>query len=799
MPPDGGSSLSVILGPTNTGKTHRAIERMLEHSTGMIGLPLRLLAREVYDRVTTRVGERDVALVTGEEKRIPARPRYWVCTVEAMPLTRAVDFLAVDEIQLVSHAERGHVFTERLLHARGLRETWFLGAETARTLIRRLLPEARFFGHPRLSKLTVAGRASLQSLPPRSAVVAFSAARVYELAARLRAQKGGAAVVLGALSPRARNAQVALYQAGEVDYVVATDAIGMGLNLSVLHVAFADLRKFDGRETRPLEPAELAQIAGRAGRYLTNGTFGTVGPLEPLPEPTARAIETHRFAPQTSAWWRSNDLDWSSVESLVESLRQRPPLESLKLMDRAEDQAALAGLARQPAVRERATGMERVELLWSVCRIPDFRGLLLDDHLHLQSEVFRELTGPTGRLGEDWLAPRVNRISKLEGDVDTLLMRMAAIRTFTYIAHQSGWVEHAEHWQERTKAIEDALSDALHRQLVTRFVDGSRAGGRGARARAATARVEEEARASGSPFAKLRAMRDALSPRALEGPGGAGDGDAVWLEALVEATHARFRVDGGGRIYDGETPLGRLTRGQDWLFPEVTITLADLGSGARSRVQRRLVAWARDLVAEMLAPLRHESLAALSPVARGLVYQLERSLGTVASSSARALVGALTRQDRRLLHRTGVSLGHAVSYLPSLLSRDAVESRVALWRAFHGSGPEVPRGESFVMRPGTGHEACAAIGYPALGPRAVRADVVERVSAMLREDARRSEGPFVPDVAVVESLACTPLELPAVLHALGYRSAGGNRFVRGGRRKRRRTQRRAASTKNLTT
>jgi ATP-dependent RNA helicase SUPV3L1/SUV3 len=796
MPPDGASSISAILGPTNTGKTHRAVERMLEHQTGMIGLPLRLLAREVYDRVTTRVGEREVALVTGEEKRIPARPRYWVCTVEAMPLEREVDFVAVDEIQLASHPERGHVFTDRLLHARGARETWFLGSETARLLVERLAPAARFKSHPRLSRLTSAGRSSLQSLPARSAVVAFSATRVYEIAARLREHKGGAAVVLGALSPRARNAQVALYQAGEVDYVVATDAIGMGLNLDVHHVAFADSKKFDGRETRPLEPAELAQIAGRAGRYLTHGTFGTLSPLEPLPETTVRAIESHRFATQTSAWWRSSDLDYSSVETLIASLRQRPKAGHLKLIERADDQAALTALARLSSVRARASTKDAIELLWSVCRVPDFRGLLLDAHVELLSEVFLQLTSRDERLETAWLESHVKRFSNLEGDIDTLLMRMAGIRTFTYMAHQKAWMPDPELWQERTKTTEDALSDALHRQLVARFVNGNRAVTRSVRPRSGAPRAHAEPDAGGaaeSPFAKLAALRTLLFKNDTEHRGTTPEGEEAWLEAIIDAEHGRFRMDDRGKIYDGAAPIGRLNRGKDWLCPEVTITLADLGSGARSRVQRRLVAWTRDLVADMLAPLRHESLEALSPVARGLVYQLERSLGTVTGAPARVAASTLTRLDRRLLHRTGLLISRTVSYLPGLLSRDAVVNRVALWRAFHGSAPDVPATASFAVRPGVDHTACNAVGYPVLGSRAVRADIVARLSSLLGDEQRRSVEPFPVPASIAEWVECTPAELPPLLRALGYRSTGGDRFVRAGRRRKRRPERAASS------
>ena len=368
--------ITALLGPTNTGKTHQAIGRLLEHRTGMIGLPLRLLAREVYDRVAAQVGEAAVALVTGEEKRVPTRPRYWVCTVESMPVGHEVDFVAVDEIQLAAHRERGHVFTDRLLHARGERETMFLGADTMTDIVRALVPTAQIERHPRFSRLRGLPPCELAALPPRSAVVAFSAAQVYELAEKLRRRKGGAAVVLGALSPRTRNAQVAMYQAGEVQYMVATDAIGMGLNMDVDQVAFGSLTKFDGKVLRPLEPAELAQIAGRAGRYTRDGSFGVLAGVPPIPAPVVAQIEGHRFPPIERLVWRSSDLDFSTVDALQASLRQRPTRPHLRLVERSDDADSLAELALVPELRALASSPERVSLLWDVCRIPDFRKLL---------------------------------------------------------------------------------------------------------------------------------------------------------------------------------------------------------------------------------------------------------------------------------------------------------------------------------------------------------------------------------------------------------------------------------------
>jgi ATP-dependent RNA helicase SUPV3L1/SUV3 len=778
------SSITAVLGPTNTGKTHRAVERMLAHDSGMMGFPLRLLAREIYDRVTARIGEREVALVTGEEKRVPPKPRYWICTVEAMPVGLDVDFLAVDEIQLVSHPERGHVFTDRLLRARGVRETWFLGSETARGLVERLAPAARITSHPRLSRLTSAGQWSLGALPRRSAVVAFSATRVYELAERLRQRRGGAAVVLGALSPRARNAQVSLYQTGEVDFIVATDAIGMGLNLDVKSVAFADVSKFDGREKRHLEPAELGQIAGRAGRYSSDGTFGTLSPLPPLSDGMTRALEHHSFAPERVAFYRTHELDFSSIGALGQSLKSRPRQSCLKLVEHAADTAALVQLGARPEILARAGKPREVALLWDVCRIPDFRELLLDYHVDLLGEVFLQLTS-RGEIDAEWMAAQIARLDDPEGDLDALLMRMAAVRTFTYISNQSSWLGHPDEWQERTRAVEDRLSDALHRKLVARFVDERRGGGGprpqpGPRRTAASAAsspfgTEDEPIRSDHPFGQLLRLRDELLRKggAAEGPG-ERDSDA-FVEGLVSAPHERFKVDARGVVQDGATSIARLTRGSDVLRPEVAVTLAELQPGARSRVQRRLVAWGRDLVSELVAPLRGEPLRELGAAARGVVYQLEQQLGTLRVSQAAAQVEELTDEDRQTLERAGLQMGRTLIYLVHSLTAASVRARAALLSAYHGVPVPEPSGPSAARVRGVEGEVYTALGYPVFGPRAIRADIAERVADVL---AGAGDGPFAPLGELSAWLGCGKGELDPVIEAFGYRPVGGGRFVR---------------------
>jgi ATP-dependent RNA helicase SUPV3L1/SUV3 len=749
------SALVLALGPTNTGKTHRAVTRMLEHETGMIGLPLRLLAREVYDRVSREVGEEQVALVTGEEKRVPRAPRYWVCTVEAMPLDRPVRFLGIDEIQLAAHRERGHVFTDRLLHARGTEETWLLGADTMAPILRELLPRARLERQARLSALRHAGTSGLGGLPPRSAVVAFSAADVYELAARMRQKKGGVAVVLGALSPRTRNAQVALYEAREVQYLVATDAIGMGLNLDVDHVAFAAIEKFDGREHRPLEPAELGQIAGRAGRYQRDGTFGTLSPLPPLSERLAARLEEHRFPAVTRLVWRSSALDFASIEALLASLSAPAPSRVFTRVEQADDFDVLRMLAERPRVRERARPGDPIRLLWDVCQIPDFRKLLLLDHAALLEEIFVTLIDH-GRLDPGWALAQVKRIDRIDGDIEELTARLAAIRVWTYVSHQRAWIE--GELEERTRQVEDRLGDALHQRLVERFVV------RSPRPVALPREVVRAVAREGDFFAAIGGMLDDTR-RAEERE------RARRIDRIVEAPHEELAVEDDGivrhrdRDAGDDIEIGKLVAGRDLLHPAVQVTLdPEYGAGARAQVERRLAAFARDLVAGLLAPLASHEATGL---VRGIAWQLERGLGALDAASASAELAALGPDDRRALEARGVVIGERAVFARPLLGAEPLRIRALLVRIHRGTRePRPPPRGAVTMRRerDVPAEHYLAIGFLPLGPHVVRVDLVERALARLRE----LEGPFELPPEIARWLGVKHRDLSAVLGALGY-------------------------------
>ncbi len=719
------SSVHALLGPTNTGKTHRAIERMLDFESGMMGLPLRLLAREVYDRVSARIGEQAVALVTGEEKRVPARPRYWICTVEAMPPDLEVDFMAIDEIQLMCHPERGHVFTDRLLHWRGRAETWFLGSDTVQGLVREQIRGVRIRGLPRLSHLTYKGQSSLRTLPRRSAVVAFSMTQVYELADVLRVRRGGAAVVLGALSPRVRNAQVALYQAGEVDFLVATDAIGMGLNLDIDHVALAAATKFDGFETRELETAELAQIVGRAGRYLRDGTFGTLSPQPELSPRTVQHLEEHRFPAQRFAYYRNSQLDFSNVPTLLAELERRPPHVSFRAPPDGDDLLVLRTLAKRAEVLSLASDEERVRALWDVCRIPNYEKRIPEHQAERILPLFEQLAR-RGRIASDYLDEQVRKLERYEGDIHVLLDRLSAVRMWTYVSHQGGWIDDATHWRERTRALEDRLGDLLHERLLERFVKPDSAPRR-PRERTAATGVE----VNGShPFAKLQELDIYVHPERE-----AARKRTELVEQLVQARFEQLKLDARHDLtFEGER-IARFSAGQGLLRPSLKLMLPDwIEAGARQRIERRLIAHTKDLLAHLLEPLapqdraQHAAEAASAPV-RGLIYQLEQGLGTVSKRQLGAQLHTLNESERTALQTREIVIGRSTVFAQGMLSHDRLRIRAAWCRAalsaphtFVAPEPDV------LLWPLSGRpdpELYLRLGFVALAHWALRCDVLE--------------------------------------------------------------------------
>ena len=791
--PTSSGRVLAVLGPTNTGKTHFAVERMLAHPTGMMGFPLRLLAREIYDRVVALKGADAVALMTGEEKIGSESARYVVATVEAMPLQRRVSFLAVDEIQLCADYERGHIFTDRLRHARGLDETMFLGSDTIRPILRQLLPEAEIIGRPRFSVLRHGGHVKPTRLPRRSAIVAFTAADVYALGELMRRQRGGAAVVLGALSPRTRNAQVAMYQAGEVEHLVATDAIGMGLNMDLAHVAFAEARKFDGRIDRRLTAPEMAQIAGRAGRYMADGTFGTTNGCPLLDEKLVEAIETHSFPALKALRWRNADLDFRSLDRLAASLDRRPPFPFLVKVRDALDDRSLGLLGNRPEIRARADAPEPIRLLWQVCQIPDFSKTLADSHLHLLATVFGHLTTGRGVLPADWVAAMIARLERVEGDVDALVGRIAHVRTWTYLSHRADWLDDAPHWQARAREVEDRLSDALHERLTQRFVDRrTTALLRSMRDRGdAGGRVEADGaiQVDGHVVGELRGLlfRPAVTTAEIERRVATAAARQVLLPELARRARAIVE-DGDGHFTfgDGETvtwrgeALARLGPGRELRRPQLRLLAGDeLRAATRAAVAGRLDQWLDGWLATRLRALDRLAAAAgaaeLGGAARGLAFSLVEEMGTAEREPLEPLLRNLDPDGHAALTRLGVRFGRLHLYLPDLLKPAAVEARLRLSRLWSGLDIPAPPAGRTVLRDLPAAIPVAAwrrLGYAPLGPLALRADTAERLAAGLRAKAR-DEGSFTLPGELGAAAGLNRSELAAVAEALGYRAEPG--------------------------
>jgi ATP-dependent RNA helicase SUPV3L1/SUV3 len=749
--------LTAVLGPTNTGKTYLAIERMLGHESGMIGFPLRLLARENYDRIVRVKGASQVALITGEERIAPASARYFVCTVESMPLERTVSFLAVDEVQMAADPERGHFFTDRLLNARGTHETMLLGADTIRPVLNRLLPDIDVVARPRFSKLTYAGPKKATRLPRRSAVVGFSASEVYAIAELIRRQRGGTAIVMGALSPRTRNAQVDMFQSGEVDYLVATDAIGMGLNMDVNHVWFASLRKYDGRTLRPLRSVELAQIAGRAGRHMNDGTFGTTAEVGGLEPEMVEAIENHRFDPLRDLEWRNSELDFRSVPALIASLNRPPPHPALQRVREQDDQLALQTLSAHSEFLPRLHTPQRVRLLWDVCQVPDFRKTMTEEHTRLLGQLFEHLTQGGERLPEDWIDSHIKRLERYDGDIDTLMARIAHVRTWTYISHRPDWTQRAMHWQERARAIEDKLSDVLHQRLTQRFVDRRAAllvrrlsdEGEMTTSVAAAGEVTVE----GEHLGRIEGFR--FVPDATEGHADQKAVLSAALRALRQDLPARLQAftasadgelvfDSQLRVCWGGGPVARLLPSGDILAPKVEALPSDLLDGpAREDVRKRAAAWVETRIRLGLSELMDARATAELPAgARGVIFQLCEGLGVLPRRPIEQQLGELGEEDRKALARLGVRVGVFSLYFPSMLKPVPIRLRAGLWMIARNREtiPPLPaEGRTSMDLPrDADRDFYATIGYLPLGDHAIRADMVERLAAMARQAVRES-------------------------------------------------------------
>ncbi|MCR9270717.1 MAG: helicase-related protein [Hyphomonadaceae bacterium] len=771
------ATLKAILGPTNTGKTHYALERMMGHTTGMIGLPLRLLAREVYDRVVKAKGDRAVALITGEERIIPDKPRYWVCTVESMPMDIQVECLAIDEIQIAEDDDRGHVFTDRILHARGTQETMLLGAETMRDVLRDLDFDVTTDVRERFSTLSYAGQKKITKLPKRTAIVGFSADKVYAIAEVLRRQKGGCAVVMGGLSPRTRNAQVAMYQAGEVDYLVATDAIGMGLNLEVDRVAFAGRSKFDGRRHRWLSQAEIGQIAGRAGRFRDDGEFGETNDCPPFEEELIRAIEDHRYEPVTDLNWRNSDLDYRSIKTLIASLARPSPHPSLRQNPHGLDEWVLRRMAEDEAVGPDIRGERNIRRLWDLARLPDFRKAGQEGHGRLVLGLAETLADPDARLGDAAMHERLNALDQTLGDIGLLQQRLAMIRTWTYASFRADWLENPVYWRERTRDIEDRLSDALHEALTLRFVDR--------RTTALIAGLKREDLLSTDVSETGEVTIEGHTVGKLVGLTFAPDSDASTLEgktlrnaamqalapiiaerlkAIAGAPETALALNDAAQIVWNDAPVAQLQAGPHWLVPSAKLIGGqDAELHQQEAAQTRLNEW---LGAEIQKRLPTHFKLKFSPdetglegLGRGLAFRLlEAGAACDLRGEDRALLPG--PEDRVKLKEAGIRSGRIAAHIPDA-QKPAAQRLIALLQTLADGRMRktAPEGAGSFELDGTWpDEDLAAQGYLRFGKRAVRADLAERLGWELskrRKEADQAKFEIPPDLA---SMVSCPLE-----------------------------------------
>ena len=775
--------VTAVLGPTNTGKTYLAMERLLAHGSGMIGFPLRLLARENYDRAVALKGARQVALITGEEKIIPSHAKYFFCTVESMPVTKSVDFLAIDEIQLCADPDRGHVFTDRLLNGRGEQETMFMGSESIRAVLEKLVSGIELITRPRFSTLSFAGARKIVRLPPRSAVVGFSAADVYAVAELIRRQRGGAAIVMGALSPRTRNAQVEMFQNGDVDYLVATDAIGMGLNMDVDHVAFASLNKFDGTFRRDLRADELAQIAGRAGRHMNDGSFGVTGEAPEIDPDMIEQIENHRFAPIQHIQWRNSRLDFRSIDNLMQSLNEHPGEAGLVKVRQPSDEQNLVKLARETDIRERLSNPDSVYLLWEVCQIPDFRKQVTGNHIRLLSHVYQSLS-TAGKLDNDWIAKEVTRIDQVDGGIESLVDRITNIRIWTYISHRADWLAEPESWQNRTRKIEDRLSDALHERLTQRFVDQRTAVlVRKLKDKAylqSAVNTEGDVMVEGHFVGRIDGFKFVPDTTDSEVAGRTVAAAAFRALAgeverrasvLISSADETIELRSDGLLAWQEQPVACMTAGADALKPTVKLISSDLLDGTiRDKIESRLQSWLDDYIAQNLKPLLKARDRNLTGAVRGLVFQLVECGGVLNKRQAAKQLKALEKKDYGALHHLGIKLGRREIFFPPLLRPKPACLSALLWAIKNDIKPlpEVPPPGRVSVPYDTNvpFDFMQAAGFRQAGNLFVRIDILERLLGMLK--SRAVKGPFAAEAELLNLLGCSAEDAVGVFKSLGF-------------------------------
>ena len=786
--------ITAVLGPTNTGKTHLAIETMLSFESGIIGFPLRLLAREVYDKIIQRTDISKVALITGEEKIIPMNAKYYLCTVESMPLNKLVDFVAIDEIQMCADDERGHVFTDRLLNFRGEKLTMFLGSHTIKNIINSLEEKVEFIFKDRFSKLSYVGHKKISRLNPKSAIIAFSIEEVYAIAELVRRQKGGSAIVMGSLSPKTRNSQVKLYQSGDVDYLVATDAIGMGLNMDLDNVYFSSLKKFDGKKLRKLNLSEISQIAGRAGRYRNDGSFGITGDCKELSAEEIELIESHKLEPIQYIFWRNSNLNFKNFESLINSLDEKPTKKILRRIYDCEDEKLLKFFLKEHSKYNILNEKNSLEIIWECCQIPDFVKHTYGHHLEVVSKVFGFLTSGKKKVLNKYMKKQLNSLDKLEGNVDSISNRIANVRTWSYVSNKKGWVENQDYWIERTKILEDKLSDRLHEELTKSFID-KRASilARGLKQDIdlkTEITDQKNVLIDGQYIGELKGLKlnldlkiDSLDTdiKSLKKASRQGVGPELVkrINQIINSNILKLKED--FKIYWGNDPIAYLTPGKNYLEPNLNLIADDiLEFENRNRLQIHLEQWLKKFIREKLTDLVNlNNIEKNNNSIRALCYQLFENNGVLKRDLVSEFVKQLSLDNRKILRKNGIKIGRYHIYLHKIIKPEAVTIRLLLWKNYYRKNMNLkpPKfGLNFIIEENNINSNFMLIcGFEKFKNFYVRIDILERLFIKIIENTKDKEIKLQSEM--MNLLGCTKENLLKLLVLMGYKYKERNKEI----------------------
>ena len=783
------NKITAVLGPTNTGKTFLAIETMLSFESGMIGFPLRLLAREVYDKIIQKIDPKKVALITGEEKIIPSNAKYFLCTVESMPIDKNLEFVAVDEIQMCSDNERGHIFTDRLLNLRGEKLTMFMGSNTIKKLISKLDEDVEFINKERLSKLTYVGHKKISRIERKSAIIAFSAEEVYAIAELIRRQKGGAAIVMGSLSPKTRNAQVNLYQSSDVDYLVATDAIGMGINMDLDNVYFSNLKKYDGKKLRRLNLAEIGQISGRAGRYLNDGVFGITGDCGEINAEEINLIENHKFEEIRTLFWRNSNLNFSSTSSLLKSLEERPNKDWLRRIQECEDEKVLKYFLKDFRDQKIIQNENGLKLLWECCQIPDFVKKNYGHHLEVVNKIFGFLNSKEGKITNNYIKQQLSLLNKLDGNVDSISNRIANVRTWSYVSNKVNWVENQDYWVERTKLLEDKLSDRLHEELTKSFID-KRASvlARGLKKDITfdTQILENGKVMINNQFiGQLKALKLELDLKI-----GALDTDIKSLKKAARKTvgpeilnrieqikrTGLVELKDDFKIYWERYPIANLSPGKDYLNPELSLVIDDMvESSDQLQLSNYLMNWLNNKIKDDLKSLIDlKQIKINNPSIRALAYQLYENNGVIKREDVSNFLNNLGQEERRVLRELGVKFGRYHIFLYKLFKPNAVSLRIALWRNYHQKYFQLkpPKfGLNFLEHKNPENKNFMLLcGFEKFDQFFVRIDILERlfVKIMNSNPENKNEIKLIPEM--LNLLGCSKDSFIKLIQKMNYKT-----------------------------